>query len=501
MKKLKFIYLFVALLSALFTTSCSENEATVTPVPFPEKETKSGAIGETLTYTFTAGASWRLNSPLLWCSFLEENERVSTIYGEAGQQSVKLLISEANAEFDQEDELEITMTMNGQTATVLTVKRLPEQMKLALFDMDGNEIDPTTPMVVAYGDSLELVGQGNFTWALTNQPAWLTFAGTISGTPNNRSNLTSFITTGYAKYAQQGSITLGAASNPAMFTYQVVYDGIPADEIEFTVNESEKGQYQFSADGSEYYFMYQSDILRTYPAPLAFEAIARNDEYTIVYVEELASGCRVISNEAERWFHVADDKAGNLSLSLDANSSTQMRQGYLVVLPAAVNEIYAPWYHDLFVREGGKYVLKEEVLKYVALPIKQQVAAIEEGYVVTCENQRLELLSYRAAGGDPIVDYGMENVWILSLDNRAYATITVQPTDALPWQSIMSNTWWQGVDTAWDGVELSEGRDTEYKPWILINGVTPKVPGRMQMVISVMDNMGETTGYLLVEQW
>lgn len=506
-KKINFLYLFVALCGSLLMASCSEDKETATPAVFPALQEKSAAANTELEYTFTASQAWKLNSPLIWCSFLVEDEKVSTVYGEAGEQTVKLFISDGGSEFDQEDEVALTMTMGGETQVVLTVKRSPETMKLALFDAEGNEISSTEAIVLEYGDSLRLSGKGNFTWAITGSPEFINFPGAISGAANREVKLSAGLTAGFSKNATEGVIYLGSQADPKMYAYSVSYDGIPADKIEFNINDVERNRYEFSADGSEYYYIYQGETLKSYSAPLNFETVVRNDDYTVLYIEDNSRwGCTVL-NQWNRWFNVADDGQGNLKLTVEENTTTDIRQGYLMVLPKVVNDLYKDnFYDDMFDenRYGDwKFTLKEEVEQYVALPIKQQFVAPEVGFTAMYNGVELELMKYSDVAGNPLPEYGTDNVWILSLNNQAYERITVQPKGVGVWQRISVDTYWNSIDTVWDDVYVSVGYDPEYKPLVSILNITPKVSGmsREQMVITVMDDLGEPTGYVLVEQW
>ena len=86
---MKYYLQLIVLMFCLFTSACSDDDETVTPV-FPDLQKIECAVGDTKTLTFEAADNWILTSSSLWCYFEQDGERTFVCSGNAGKQPVTI---------------------------------------------------------------------------------------------------------------------------------------------------------------------------------------------------------------------------------------------------------------------------------------------------------------------------------------------------------------------------------------------------------------------------
>ncbi|MGL5958360.1 MAG: DUF5003 domain-containing protein, partial [Phocaeicola sp.] len=408
MRSFQFILISALLLSNLAFFSCSDKAEVSVPVVFPELVEKSMEANSSGEFVINASSNWVLTSSVIWCSFLEGGEELQTVYGNAGEDTVKFQVKDTGISFDREDEASFTLTMGGESKVIYKITRPSGEYAITVLDAEGNAITAENPLVIAYGKNSSFSVTSNFTWAVTNAPEWITFEGSISGRPNEDVKLLTMLTAGFAKDSVVSSLSIGTVANPSKYAFPVIYGGIPEDTIEFSVLEVDKARYEFSADGASYFYSTHPEAPKVeYPAPFLATVVARNNEYTVGYLAlDQWEGYSVIEAE-NSWFKVDDDKKGNLSISVYENSSKE-RFGAIVVLPnkLLIDELGGDFGAILEESDVDYWVIKKEYEAYVLLYTKQ-LAVERSGFIVTSGDEELTVIKLEDAQDI----YGTENVF------------------------------------------------------------------------------------------
>lgn len=75
---IKYYLQLIVLAFCLFTSACSDDDETATPV-FPDLQKIECEVGDVKTLTFKAIDNWILTSSSLWCYFEQEGEQTSLV--------------------------------------------------------------------------------------------------------------------------------------------------------------------------------------------------------------------------------------------------------------------------------------------------------------------------------------------------------------------------------------------------------------------------------------
>lgn len=501
MKQLKKISVLVVLLSSILFFSCSKENDNTTQIEFPELKEVTLAPNSQSELAFNASQDWRLSSSMTWCSLIDSSEELQqTIYGAAGSQTIKMKVSDSGSSFDTEDKAEITLTIAGESKVICRILRSSKEYLIEVLDAEGNSITAENPIVVEYEKAITISVKGNFVWAIANgeetKPEWVTFTTPITGTVDANVEVGIKLAEGWAKSEQQSVIKIGSANDPTKFELPIVYKGIPEDKIEFSISANQiYGGYKFLADGTGYNSMYQGEITNTYDGPLNFSVAARNDEYTVVCFKYNQWGDDVMP-DYENWVNVEDDKSGNLSVSVNPNTSDKERIAHLIILPKSINEEVKGDYGKLLDKTDENYwTIKSEYDDFIALRVTQ-AAAPTEVFSATYNGQLLPLVKKENASDI----YGTENVYVLTLANQTYDEIVLKPLGLSSWVGAQPDTYFKGENTAWDGVEVESAWDmSDYTTLTNVWGISANTTGASrQMTISFY--VEELIGYILIEQ-
>jgi|GEM_PF-5750330 len=492
MKRLNFTLTFAILLSSVLFFSCSKKDEVLVFPELIEKEFAPNSEGE---FTFKAGADWTLASSTAWCQFVDEDgELVQTLDGSYGDQTIKFKVNAVGASFDKVDVAEFTIVMENQTKVIYKLTRTFKKYEITVLDAAGNAVTDQNPIVIKYGESIKFSVNGNFEWAVTEKPEWVTFTGAISGTSDVKLDLESSVTEGLVKSAQTGMIYIGSQADPKKYAFAVKYDGIPADKIEFSTDLGDKDLFYFEVDGKSYFFYPHPDHEGfKYNAPFPITVSARNDEYTAVSLKFNKYGYDIMQSY-ESWFAVEDDKKGNLKITVRPNSSLE-RFGAIVVLPKAVaTSINGDFDQILDKKDPDYWEIKNEYRGFLPLNIKQYGEA--NGFNVTADGETLavEKLANAAA------IYGTDNVYVLTLENKQYDNILIQPKGVPTGQTAYPEAFWNNVDTRWSGIEMEANRDSNGLSILNIWGVSKNNTGSTRTMILGFSVEPHYKGYLLVKQ-
>ena len=132
---IKYYLQLIVLMFCLFTSACSDDDETVTPV-FPDLQKIECAVGDTKTLTFEATDNWILISSSLWCYFEQDGEQTFTCSGGVGEQTVTIHISDDATELMKSYKAELTMTMAGSRQVIAEVTRPSIGYEVRAFNAD-----------------------------------------------------------------------------------------------------------------------------------------------------------------------------------------------------------------------------------------------------------------------------------------------------------------------------------------------------------------------------
>ncbi|MEG1585938.1 MAG: DUF5003 domain-containing protein [Bacteroidales bacterium] len=510
MKKFKYL-LGIACLAGLFSfSSCSKDDENVSNIVFPEVQTIQGEIGKTGKLEFKTTTNWKLSSSALWCKFIVDGDKLNSLSGIAGNHTIEFLVTDDGAEFEKEHTAEISLIMGGEEKVIFEITRPGKEYEIIATNIDGAIISQENPFAPIYRKYTNFKVTANFNWAVVESPEWLLFNSEISANAGVEHTIQAIVNDKDNITSKSGEIVISNKSGSKTFVIPVYYDGLPANEILFQLDAPSNSpwNWNFSADGKSFYGSSVDGSITEYDAPMKISVKARNNEYHIVYIEDNAKwGCKVLQFDYEQWFHATDDHLGNIAVSVDANTNSEKRRGYVMVFPKEVYASIAENFDEMvFEFTGDQAAIKAEYVKFTALDINQAAETANGGFVSINKTGgadiKMEMFSAVENWGPEMVmeQYGTTNVWILTLENQVYDLISIKPNGGSKWSMYQPETFFKGVNTAWPEVIVEGTFDEEFFGIINISNVKPNC-STGQMIISVMDGQGEITGIVIVEQW
>lgn len=429
------LFLLVAILFA--AVSCSENEKEVVVEPeFPEEEVVSSVTpnGETIL-TFSANMNWEVTSSAIWCKFANGS---TSIKGEAGDISLPLTITE-DAWSVEESVVEITLKMGGEEKVIAKYTRAGKTP--VITNADGEEYGEENPIVLTYtnnGVSGSFNFVANYDWEIKeeNLPSWLKVSenGSQMGGNAGESVLVTFeVAKNFWANAQDGNVVIKAKKSDVSVSIPVSFNGIPEGVIAVDGINGTAFWWKISADGKNLWKDgAESEKLMF---PLSFNAIAKDNAYTVVKIEEGNGGFMFVNEESHSFLSVEDDNAGNVVLTAQENTTGKERLAYILVMPQKVfDEIKEKadanggLYDNILLNSEGKDLIESEYDSYVVLAFKQEGASAAGGFKVlkgrwepiACSSDMTSELSQFIAG-----EYGItpESIYSLSVSSNAYLTV------------------------------------------------------------------------------
>lgn len=429
------LFLLVAIFFA--AVSCSENEKEVVVEPeFPEEEVVSSVTpnGETVL-TFSANMNWEVTSSAIWCKFANGS---TSMKGEAGDVSLSLTITE-DAWSVEESVVEITLKMGSEEKVIARYTRAGKAP--VITNAEGEEYGEENPIALAYtnnGVSGSFSFIANYDWEIKdeNLPEWLKISENNSQMGGNagESVLVTFeVAKNFWANAQDGNVVIKAKKSDVSVSIPVSFNGIPEGVIAvdgingtafwWTISEDGKNFWKDEAESEKLMF------------PLSFNAIAKDNAYTVVKIEQGSNGFMCVNEESHSFLSVEDDNAGNVVLTAQENTTGKERLAYILVMPQKVfDEIKEKadanggLYDNILLNSEGKDLIESEYDSYVVLAFKQEGASAAGGFKVlkggwepiACSSDMTSELSQFIAG-----EYGItpESIYSLSVSSNAYLTV------------------------------------------------------------------------------
>lgn len=430
------LFLLVAIFFA--AVSCSENEKEVVVEPeFPEEEVVSSVTpnGETVL-TFSANMNWEVTSSAIWCKFANGS---TSMKGEAGDVSLSLTITE-DAWSVEESVVEITLKMGSEEKVIARYTRAGKAP--VITNADGVEYGEENPIALTYknnGVSGSFNFIANYDWEIKdeNLPEWLKISENNSQMGGNagESVLVTFeVAKNFWANAQDGNVVIKAKNSDVSVSIPVSFNGIPEGVIAIDGINGTAFWWKISADGKN--FWKDGAESEKLMFPLSFNAIAKDNAYTVVKIEEGNGGFMFVNDESQSFLSVEDDNAGNVVLTAQENTTGKERLAYILVMPQKVfDEIKEKAdnggsYDNILLNSDGKDLIESKYDAYVALAFKQEGTSAAGGFKVlkggwepiACSSDMTSEFSQFIAG-----EYGITPESIYSLSVSSNACLTVCP--------------------------------------------------------------------------
>lgn len=432
------LFLLVAILFA--AVSCSENEKEVVVEPeFPEEEVVSSVTpnGETVL-TFSANMNWEVTSSAIWCKFANGS---TSMKGEAGDISLSLTITE-DAWSVEESVVEITLKMGSEEKVIARYTRAGKAP--VITNAEGEEYGEENPIALAYtnnGVSGSFSFIANYDWEIKdeNLPEWLKISENNSQMGGNagESVLVTFeVAKNFWANAQDGNVVIKAKKSDVSVSIPVSFNGIPEGVIAVDGINGTAFWWKISADGKNLWKDgAESEKLMF---PLSFNAIAKDNAYTVVKIEE-DGGFMWVNDESHSFLSVEDDNAGNVVLTAQENTTGKERLAYILVMPQKVfDEIKEKaddkaddkgGYDGILLNSDGTDLIESEYDSYVVLAFKQEGTSAAGGFKVLnsggqqipCSPDKTSEMSMYIAS-----EYGIspESIYSLSVES---SNLTINP--------------------------------------------------------------------------
>ena len=154
-------YLMLALSAVAVLAGCKDDEEVVTP-QFPDLKEQTVTLTETtdengnnvfsasLDITFSANLDWTLKSDAAWCRFVNGEIKETTASGKAGDQTLKVEISDASWNYTSADVAQITLSMASQEQVIYKITRGTREYKNLVVTNEAGDISysSSTPLEI-----------------------------------------------------------------------------------------------------------------------------------------------------------------------------------------------------------------------------------------------------------------------------------------------------------------------------------------------------------------
>ena len=333
MKKIGFIYSFIALLSIGFV-ACTEVEfaGKGKELSFAEVEGVDVTLLDSMEYVigsfkFDAPEKWTVTSDqMMWVSFSDavDGEFYADISGAAGENIVYVKVSDAGREYSA-DSAKITLTSGNNDYVVSTITR-PGKKWLDVRTKDGSVVD-----VIEIGKSANawysLKGLVEYP---TIYPSWLREPVSVDG----GYSFSIVDSLDLLWNPLEGEIVVSDKTNTYQVNLPIVYSGNPALTI---ISGDTPWGWLASIDGKKIKSKQAMDSV-VIKESLEMEVICRNNAYSVVFAEEKDSLLYPKSAD-DAWIKAA--RNGNkVSVTVDASETDAPRSGYLFAVPEVLRDSF-----------------------------------------------------------------------------------------------------------------------------------------------------------------
>ena len=469
-------YLMLALSAVTVLVGCKDDEEVVTP-QFPDLKEQTVTLTETtdengnnvfsasLDITFSANLDWTLKSDAAWCRFVNGEIKETTASGKAGDQTLKVEISDASWNYTSADVAQITLSMASQEQVIYKITRgMREYQNLVVTNEAGD---------ISYSSSTPLEIKGNNANVVTTSlrasaeagmeiglqyPEWLTMSinqetGAYDFTFNtesendirypieNTGDVISFYTSD-AETAETDKVrridipVSYEGFDKRALVIQSAHNGLSVD-ADGTIN-TEEGQKQsvsstITANSND--FVILKGLVEKYELPDISDGEGGMIDQSFAY--------RYDFEQELNWVEVTQPTTdGVVTLSVKANDSEEEREAIVVLLPKALVDEYGTNYNDyLLIREGdvdseGNPLtagdLKSEFSTFVMASLTQAKKNVAQ--------EEISFISRAIDGGGTLMSYsdvGLSNIESVKIESSELESIKSEYADLAD----VSNVW------------------------------------------------------------
>ena len=469
-------YLMLALSAVAVLAGCKDDEEVVTP-QFPDLKEQTVTLTETtdengnnvfsasLDITFSANLDWTLKSDAAWCRFVNGEFKETTASGKAGDQTLKVEISDASWNYTSADVAQITLSMASQEQVIYKITRgMREYQNLVVTNEAGD---------ISYSSSTPLEIKGNNANVVTTSlrasaeagmeiglqyPEWLTMSinqetGAYDFTFNtesendirypieNTGDVISFYTSD-AETAETDKVrridipVSYEGFDKRALVIQLAHNGLSVD-ADGTIN-TEEGQKQsvsstITANSND--FVILKGLVEKYELPDISDGEGGMIDQSFAY--------RYDFEQELNWVEVTQPTTdGVVTLSVKANDSEEEREAIVVLLPKALVDEYGTNYNDyLLIREGdvdseGNPLtagdLKSEFSTFVMASLTQAKKNVAQ--------EEISFISRAIDGGGTLMSYsdvGLSNIESVKIESSELESIKSEYADLAD----VSNVW------------------------------------------------------------
>lgn len=465
-------YLMLALSAVAVLAGCKDDEEVVTP-QFPDLQEQTVTLTETtdengnnvfsasLDITFSANLDWTLKSDAAWCRFVNGEFKETTASGKAGDQTLKVEISDASWNYTSADVAQITLSMASQEQVIYKITRGTREYQNLVVTNEAGDI--------SYSSSTPLEIKGNNTNVVTTSLRASAEAGMEIG----------------LRYPEWLTVSINQETGAYDFTFNTESE----NDIRYPIENTDDVISFFTSDAETA----ETDKVRRIDIPVSYEGFDKRalviqsahnglsvDADGTINIEEeqvesVSSTIIANSNDFEilkglqtkkyddpenpnlgfsytydfdtninlDWIEVSEPTDdGVVTLSVKANETEEDREAIVVLLPKALVDECGTNYNDyLLIREGdvdseGNPLtagdLKSEFSTFVMASLTQAKKNVAQ--------EEISFISRAIDGGEKLMSYsdvGLSNIESVKIESSELESIKSEYADLAD----VSNVW------------------------------------------------------------
>ena len=465
-------YLMLALSAVAVLAGCKDDEEVVTP-QFPDLKEQTVTLTETtdengnnvfsasLDITFSANLDWTLKSDAAWCRFVNGEIKETTASGKAGDQTLKVEISDASWNYTSADVAQITLSMASQEQVIYKITRGTREYQNLVVTNEAGDISysSSTPLEIKGNNanvvttSLRASAEAGMEIGL-QYPEWLTMSinqetGAYDFTFNtesendirypieNTGDVISFYTSD-AETAETDKVrridipVSYEGFDKRALVIQSAHNGLSVD-ADGTINIEEEQVESVSSTiiaNSNDFEILKGLQTKKYDDP-------ENPNLGFSYTYDFDTNINL------DWIDVSEPTDdGVVTLSVKANETEEDREAIVVLLPKALVDEYGTNYNDyLLIREGdvdseGNPLtagdLKSEFSTFVMASLTQAKKNVAQ--------EEISFISRAIDGGEKLMSYsdvGLSNIESVKIESSELESIKSEYADLAD----VSNVW------------------------------------------------------------
>lgn len=286
-------YLMLALSAVAVLAGCKDDEEVVTP-QFPDLKEQTVTLTETtdengnnvfsasLDITFSANLDWTLKSDAAWCRFVNGEFKETTASGKAGDQTLKVEISDESWNYTSADVAQITLSMASQEQVIYKITRGTREYQNLVVTNEAGDI--------SYSSSTPLEIKGNNTNVVTTSLRASAEAGMEIG----------------LKYPKWLTMSINQETGAYDFTFNTESD----EDIRYPIENTGDVISFYTSDAETA----ETDKVRRIDIPVSYEGF---DKRALV----IQSAHNGLSVDADGTINIEEEQVESVSSTIIANSN------------------------------------------------------------------------------------------------------------------------------------------------------------------------------------